>query len=512
MTGHSENTKRLARNTIYLYLRSFFALVISLYTSRLVLQALGVDDYGIYNAVGGFALMFWLVTGSLTSAVNRFLAYELGEGNQERMKMIFSMSLNIMIGFSLIVLLLAETAGVWYVSSRMTIPEGREAAALYAFQFAAVTVMSGIVVSPFNSSIIAHEKMGVFAAISVAETIIKFIIALFLVYGPVTMDRLILYSGLWMGATLLLQCFTIIYARVSFSECRFRRIFDKELFKELFSYAGWNFMGSFAGTMSEQGITLAMNVVFGPVANAARGVTNTVRNAVSMFVSNFTMALTPQITKAYASSDMEYTKSLAFRGSKFSFYIMFLISLPLILEAEFVLGVWLTEVPEHTVAFIRLAQIISLADLLYLVLTYVQNASGKVRGLQIMLSSITMLNFIVAYAAMKIFKKPELAYVVAILASLLKTVFFIGILKKTIRLTVKELMTGIYFPELAVVLSSSFIPAAICFLMPDGWVRFLVVGSACVICVGLSSLYIGCTRSERAYLFSLVKSSIFKVR
>jgi len=504
MIDKSENTKRLAKNTVLLYVRSLFNLVVSLYTSRLVLQALGVDNYGINNAVAGFASMFWLVTGSLSAAVSRFLTFELGRDNRERLKQIFSIALNIMLGCALIVFVLAQTAGVWFVLNKMTIPAGRETAAFWVFQFAIFSVMTGFIVSPFNSAIIAHEKMGIYAYIGIAETILKLLVALFLTYGHYNSDVLILYAGLWLVCTLIMQTYTIGYSTKNFDECRFRPIFDKKIFGELFSFAGWNFLGSVAGTFNGQGVNILMNIFFGPVVNAARGLAITVQNAVAIFVNNFTMALTPQITKAYAAGEREYMNSLTYRGTKFSFYIMFLISLPLILETKFVLSLWLVEVPEHTVQFIRLAQICSLAGLCYLIFGNVQNATGDIKKYKICISTLTFLSFVLAWIFLKLGFAPEIVYVAEIIVNLLQVVATLIIVKPTMGFSYGEVIRKVYLPEVMTVVVASVLPIILYFSLPYGWVRFLIVGSVSVICSCAAIFYIGCTQSEREYLLNII--------
>ena len=508
MTDKIANTKRLAKNTVLLYIRSLLNLFISLYSSRLILQALGVDDYGLYNAIAGFASMFWLVTGSISAAISRYLTFEFGKGDQKRVGEVFSLSLNIMLGFAVIVFLLAETGGVWFVANKMTIPPGRETAALLSFHTAVFAVMGGIIMAPFNSSIIANEKMGLFALTGIIEAVLKLLIALILVYGALSIDPLKLYSVLWMVTVFILQGIIVIYCRAHFAECRFRLFFEKGLFKEMFKYAGWSFIGSTVGTLNNHGVNVAINIFLGPAVNAARGLTNTVSNAVSIFVNNFTTALTPQITKAYAAGEKDYMKSLAYRGTKFSFFIMFLISLPLILETEFVLNVWLTEVPEHTIAFIRLAQISSMCTLLYIIFTNVQNASGRNRTYQLCLGAMTFLSFVISVVLLKVGLPPEAIYMQWIGIVLIKCMIFMRILKGTIPFTFGEIFKAVYLPIALVVISASAIPVAIHILMPYGWIRFLVVGFICVACTSVAVLWVGCTRSERKFLIETVYSRL----
>ena len=493
---------------MYLYFRSIFCLVLSLYSSRLILQALGVDDYGINNAVAGFASMFTLVTGSLSSAISRFLTFEQGTGNFTRQKQVFSISLNLMIGFALIILVLSQTLGVWFVQNKMTIPPGREAAALWAFRCAVLTVMTGLIVSPFNSAIIAHEKMDIYAFISIAEAILRMGMALFLAFGRYSLDRLVLYTLISTICTLALNVFAISFAAVQFKECRFKLYMEKKLFFELFGYAGWNFVGNVSGTLSGQGINMLINVFCGPAVNAARGLSNTVQRSITMFVNNFTLALNPQITKAYAAKDMDYAKYLTYRGSRFAFFIMFLVSLPVILEAQFVFTLWLGQVPDYTVTFNRLSLISTLISLLYIIFGAVQHASGNIRTYSLSISLINLLQFPLGWVFLRIGFSPAIVYIISIFTTILCFFAAHQIIQKTLHYSYKEIIKEIYIPELKVIVCSTILPLISILVLPYGWIRFLITGSLCVLCTVPSILFLGCSQSERFYIFNIIKSKI----
>lgn len=512
MDNKTENTKRLAKNTLLLYLRSLFNLFVALYSSRLVLQALGVEDYGIYNAVGGFVSMFWLVNGSLSSAVSRFLTFEIGRKDAEQTNKVFSLSLNLFLIMGVIVILLAESFGIWFLQNKMTIPEGRENAAFWVFQFSVVTVITGFIIVPYNAAIIAHEKMTIFAFLGIGETLAKFFIALFLVYGSYQTDRLFLYALLWLLATLSMQSVAIVYCRRSFSECRFRRFFEKSLFKQLFSFAGWNFIGSVSGTFSGQGVNVVLNILFGPVVNSARGLTGTVSNTVSIFVNNFTTAIRPQVTKAYAAGESDYMKFLVFRGCKFSFFIMFFFALPLCLETAYVLDLWLVEVPEHTMNFIRLSILISLIDLQYHYFGMAQLATGNIRKYELVKSVIVFMNFPLSYGLLKLGLPPEVVYMVAMLLSFCMMAWTLYIVNKSLGFTLKEIVTNVYSRIYLVVLTASPIPIFLHLVLPYGFLRFFIVGCLCVVCSGLSMYWLGCNPGERQYILSSFKSYLSRFR
>ena len=496
------NTQRIAKNTIYLYIRSLFSLFVSLYSSRLILQALGADDYGTYNVVGGFVSMFWLVSGSLSTAVTRFLNFEKGRDDSERVGNVFSLSLNLMLLLSLAVLLLAESFGLWFFHHQMNIPAGRETAAFWVFQFSVLTVMSGFAVVPFNSAIIANEKMGIYAYLGIAESIMRLLVALVLTFCHLSADKLIIYALLWMIATFLLQGSAILFCRRNFEECRFRRFFERGLFKEMFSFAGWSFLESIAGTFSGQGVNVMLNIFFGTVVNAARGLAGTVNNAVSIFVNNFIMALNPQITQSYASGDLGYLKSLVFRGTKFSFFILIFFAIPLFLETPFVLHLWLGEVPEHTANFVRLTLIISVIDLHGGIFNMAQKATGDIRTIQIWLSLSTLSIFPLSYVALKCGLSPEYVYLVSILVSLLKVCVILITVCKKLSFSMREILATVYLKMDIVTLLSLPIPILCHIMLPEGWWRLVAVTASSIVFIACFVWSIGSTKIERATLLN----------
>ena len=506
----AENTRRLARNTMMLYFRSIFCLVVSLYTSRLFLHALGVDDYGINNVVGGFASMFTLVTGSLSSAISRFLTYSLGTKDYQKQKQVFSIAVTLMMAFSLIILMLALTFGDWFLGTKLNIPAGRETAAHWAFHCSIASVMTSLIVSPFNSAIIAHERMGIYSIISIAEAIMRLGLALFMTFGSYSMDRLMLYTIVWTSMAISLRVFAMGYGMYHFQECRYRPYFEKGLFKELFSYAGWNFVSAVSNTLSGQGVNMLINIFYGAAVNAARGLSDTVQRSVSMFVNNFTIALTPQITKAYAAKEMDYVKYLTYRGSRFAFYIMFFISLPVILETEFLFTFWLKDVPAHAVSFNRLAMIVCTSGLFYTVFTTVQNASGNIRRMNLIISLVTLMEFPVSWFFLKIGTPPEVIYLI-IFAAVISNAFIVhSIVSKTMNYTAAELFKEVYLPELKVIVCSTIVPLICVLVLPYSWWRFLLTCTLCVCCTLPSILYLGCNASERAYIFNAVKGFLHR--
>ena len=500
MENTKGNTRRIAKNTIFLYARSLFSLFVSLYSSRLILQALGVEDYGTYNVVGGFVSMFWLVSGSLSSAITRFLNFAMGKGDKEQLKRVFSISLNIMLVLALIVLALTESFGTWFFHHRMNIPAGREGAAFWVFQFSVITVMSGFSVVPFNASIVAHEKMSIYAYLGIAEVLMRLIIALVLAFGAIHSDKLILYAVLWLVATLLMQAAAAVYCLRQFPECRFKLFFDKKLFKEMISFSGWKFLGSISQTFSGQGVNVALNLAYGTAVNAARGLTGTVSNAVGIFYNNFILALNPQITKSFAAGDTEYVKSLSFRGTKFCFFVLFLFALPLFLEVDFVLELWLVSVPEHTANFIRLSLIISLIDLHTAVFNMVIFASGRIRLFQLLTSIMIFLVFPFSQIALQQGSRPEVAYLISIIAVTVNVFISLWIIRRNIGFSLLEIFEKVFFRMELTVLISSILPVLISISLPFGGKRFILTLIVSIACSVPAILYVGCSRQERTVL------------
>jgi len=504
-------TRRIAKNTVLLYLRSLISLFISLYTSRLVLKGLGVDDYGIYGVVGGFVSMFSIVTGSLNGAISRFLNFAMGKGDKEDMSNTFAMSLNIMLILSVIVIALTETFGLWFLYNKMTIPPGRLNAAFWCFQFSVLSSVSGFLVVSFTASIIAHEKMGVFAYIDVGEVVLKFFIALLITFSLGNTDKLILYAALLLGVTLTKQMISRIYAMKHFEECKIRWYWNKQKFIEMFTYAGWGFLGKTSGTFAGQGVSMVINVVYGTAVNAARSLSWTVIHAVQIFVNNFTLAINPQVTQSYASGEYGYMKQLLFRGSKFSFFIMWMIVLPLILETEFVVGLWLGDYPDHTINFIRLALLYNQISTLHIVLAMGIRATGKIQWMQISFSLLEFFTFFAAYYLLHHGFPPEASYFCSVFVCILQVFVMWGLSKKQLSIPIIDFIHSVVIPSSIVTIASCLIPICLRFIMPSGWFRFVSVLFASLASSTISILFLGCDAVEREMIIEMVLGKIRKI-
>lgn len=507
MSTQSENTKRIAKNTLMLYARMLFSMLVSLYTSRVVLNTLGVEDYGIYNVVGGFVAMFSLISSSLSSASSRFLTFELGKGDMKQLKRVFSTSLLIHIVLAFIVLVLLETIGVWFLNTRMTIPAERLYAANWVFQASIVSFILGLISVSYNASIVSHEHMGVFASIGIVDVLLRLGIVLFIAYSSLNFDRLIVYSLLLVLVGACLQCIYFRYCRKHFEECRFIFSFDKQTWKEMSSFAGWNFIGCTAGLLKTQGVNILLNLFVSPVLNAARGIAVSVNTAVLGFAGNFMAALNPQITKSYASGEHSYMMSLVERGSRFSFYILLMLALPILFETKFVLTLWLKQYPAHTVNFVRLILLLALCDVLSNTLITLQSATGKIRDYQLAVGGVLMLNFPLSYICLKMGLAPESVYVVALSISVACLLLRLVFLKRMVQLSIRHYLGKVCFNVCIVSLSAAILPCIIHMHMGYGWLRFLSVTAVCLLCCTISIYVIGCSTSERSFIMDKIRTA-----
>ena len=504
MTDQISNNKRIAKNTLMLYFRTILVMLVSLYTSRVVLERLGVEDYGIYNVVGGLVAMFSILSGSLSAAISRFLTFELGRGNTERLKTVFSTSLNVQLLMSVVIVIVLELAGVWFLNNKMEIPHDRLLAANMVLHISMLTFLVNLISVPYNAAIIAHERMSAFAYVSLLEAALKLGVVYLL--GLVFFDKLPTYAFLLFVVSLIIRLVYGIYCKRHFEECKYRFKIDKPLLKEMVSFAGWNFIGSSSSVLKIQGVNILLNMFFGTVVNAAQGIAMQVNGAVNSFVQNFIMAMNPQITKSYAKGDINYMTQLVFSGSRYGFYLLLLLSMPILIETEQILSFWLTVVPVHTVNFVRLVLVESLVATLSYPITTAMNSTGKIRNYQIVVGGAYLLNVPISYLILKLGFPAEAVFIVAILLTILalctRFIFF-----KQMGLSVIAFIKQVGIKVLMILILSSLIPIVLHHYMPMGILRFVTV-----LCVGsiftISFIYLlGINKSER----EIVKQQINKI-
>lgn len=504
MSAESQNSKRLAKNTLLLYFRMLFLMTVSLYTSRVILNALGIDDYGIYNVVGGVVTMFTMLSGSLTAAIQRFITYELGTGNIKQLNKIFSSAVTIQIGIAGIIVIVAETLGLWFINTQLIIPEERLYAANWCYQFSIITFAINLISVPYNATIIAHEKMSAFAYISIFEAVGKLVIAFCISINPI--DRLIFYG---MMVAVLAGCVRLIYStycKRHFEEARYHFSWDKCLLKQMFSFAGWNFIGSSAAILRDHGGNIVLNMFFGPAINAARAIAVKINSVVTGFVLNFMIALNPQITKSYASGNSDYMFKLMFQGARFSFYLLLLLSTPVLLNTHYLLALWLKLVPEHTVLFVQLTLILAMHECLATPLITGMLATGKIRNYQIWAGGLNLMNLPVTYICLRVGCFPEVIVVVAILLSFAVQGVRLYMLKKMIGLPIRVYLKSVYLNIMLVAVVSYPLLYVVNSIFTEGIYGFFIISVFSVFTTTAAILYIGCNKTERALVLTRAKS------
>lgn len=407
----------MAKNAGMLYFRMLLTMAVTLYTSRVVLQTLGVEDFGIYHVVAGFVTMLGFLHGAMSSATQRFLAFELGKPGEKDMRGIFSMSMNIHILIALVVLLFGETLGIWFLNYHLTIPPERIEAARWVFHLALLSFMVTIISVPYNALIIAHERMGVFAWVSIIDVTLKLLVVFML--GWFGIDTLILYGLLSFIVVVLVFMIYRGYSRTQLDESRFRFYWDGQLFKVMLSYTGWNLWGNLAAVMSGQGVNVLLNIFFGPTINAARTISTQASGALNSFVQSLQMAVNPQIIKSYASNEKEYMYKLVCYGAKYNFFLILILSLPILNNTEEVLTLWLGVVPEYTVTFTKLMLINILVDSLSPSLMTAAQATGRIKVYQIVVGGLLLLNIPLSYFILKLGYEPQSVFIVGIGLSLM---------------------------------------------------------------------------------------------
>lgn len=499
------DTKRIVKNTSFLYIRMLVMMAIGFITARVMLKALGVDNYGINNVVGGLVSMFSMLSASLSGAVSRFFTFGLGKGDMKQLKVVFSTSINIHILLAIVVVIAIETVGVWFLNNRMTISPDRLIAANWVLQCSTVTFAINLLSVPYRAAIIAHERMSAFAYLTIFDATAKLlIVCVVYFYGG---DKLILLSILNITPAIISQVIYWRYCKQNFSECVYLFTSDKKLFKEIFSFAGWSFIGNTAGVMKNEGVNVVINIFTNTAINAARGIAMQVNGMVMQFISNFTMALNPQIIKDYAAGQLGRMHKLMFQGTKLSYYIFMVLSVPLIFEVEAFLYLWLGEVPDHSVLFTRLVLILSLAEIISYTLITAQNATGKIRNYQIVVGGILLLNLPISYVLLRMGVFPEITVVVAIVVSQLCLAARLWFLQRMIDFPVKQFIIKVYFNVIVVTILSLIVPAICYMLMPPGYVRVLILGSLSVLSSFAAIFFVGCTHEER----KLVSNTIVKI-
>ena len=505
----SDVNKKIARNTFLLYVRTLFTQMLSLYISRKVLEILGVEDYGIYNVVGSVIAALTFLNGSMAVATQRFLTIELGNNNLKAYNQVFCMSCQIHITLSFLILIVAETLGLWFVNNKLNIPVERIDAANWVYHTAVLSVALGIIQTPYVASLTAHEQMNVYAYVGMGETVLRLAFVLLLL--KLSGDKLILYAILMLVIQLFSALIYRIYCITRYSECRFSVVWDKALFKSLLGFTGWNLFGTLAWMMKDQGINLLMNIFGGPFINAARGVSYQIANAVQNLVSGFGTAVNPQLTKNYASGDTEKMERLLISSSKISYYLLWFIGLPVMLEIGFILNIWLVNVPDYTELFTKLIFVEALLSALSAPIITSLLSTGKIKWYQIVVGSVMLINVPISYLLYRTGVPVYTPFVVSIVISGISFVLRLHFCKSLIGFSVTRYLNSVLRPVLMVTSLSLILPFACTMLLNNNVIRFIIVLVVSSLSIFLAVCSVGLTEAERLYAKSIINSKLSEI-
>lgn len=506
MSNIQSNNKRIVQNTILLYVRMFFMMAISLYTSRVILAALGIEDFGIYNVVGGVVAMMGILNSAMAVSTQRFLTFELGKNDQTRLRQVFSMSMSIYLIFALLMFLLGETVGLWFLNNHLVIPHDRIIAANWVYQFSIFSAIISLLYAPYNAVIIAHEKMNVYAYVSIFEAILKLAIVYLLLL--ITKDRLIYYGLFLMSSSFFVTLSYLFYCIKHYGEAKYKFYWEKELFNNLMFYSGWNMFGSIAGLVKGQGLNILLNMFFNPSVNAARGIAFQINSAVSQFFTNFYTAVRPQITKYYAQGDFINMNKLVFRSSKFSFFLIMLISLPLIVEAPFVIKLWLGQIPQYVIPFMRLTIIITAIDAMASPLMTTAHATGNIKLYQSLVGTVVILNIPISYFFLKMGFSAISVFYISLILSIICLFLRLWVVKRLLKFPFTEYIKDVFVRCTFCALTAAIIPALLAMYMDDVLISFCLISITSLLSSGISIWFVGLRSNERFQLAKMIKNKI----
>lgn len=503
----ASNNKRIAKNTMFLYIRMMIIMLVSLFTSRIILQSLGVVDYGIYNLVGGVTAMFTFFNGALSDATQRYLTFEIGRGSEGNVNKIFSLCMILHIIMAVVVVIITEIIGLWFMYNKLQIPAERMDAAFWVFQFSVASMFIMFVSVPYNALIIAHERMKAFAFISIFTTGVNLFIA-YALFLSGSFDRLILYGFLLFVLQIINRLIYNNYCRRNFEESQFRLIWDKTKVKELTGFISWTIIGNISYIAYTQGLNLLLGMFFLPVVNAARGIAVQVQHAVNNFVKSFQTAINPQITKNYATGDLVAMHNLIFRSSRFSFFLLMVPMIPIIYEAPFILKLWLTEVPDNTIVFLRIILLTTWVNSLANPLGVSSKATGKIKLYEGTVATLKLLILPIAYICLRIGLPAVSVFIVHLVMECCTYSANLLVSRHLVNLPIRK-----YFKEVTlrvvVVGALSFIAPMILYVcMPDSFIRLIALAlSSCIVSVILIMCF-GLTFGERSFFLNKAKSII----
>ena len=500
----SDNNKRIAKNTLFLYLRMFVMMLTALFTSRIVLDVLGASDYGLNNIIGGVVVLFSFLNSALLSATQRFLNFHLGRQDYKQTNVVFCMSMNTYILLSIVVVVLGETIGLWFVNTQLNIPSERMYAAQWVYQFTLIQFVINLLRVPYNASIIAYERMNFYAYISLVEVIAKLLVV-YLLYIT-TFDKLIFYSFLYTIVPLIVAFIYRTYCNRNFDTTKYKRIWDKVAFKEMFSFSGWSLFGSLANLAAQQGLNILINIFYGVTVNAAAGIANQVSTNVYGFISNFQTAFQPQIVKTYAAKEIERFQKLIFQTSKFSYFMVLVLVLPILFTIDGILEIWLKEVPEYTAIFCRLILVFLSIEAITAPLWMSVQATGKIRSYQILMACLIFMNFPMAYLVLNLGFPVYTVWIVRIIINLITMIARCIYMKQRLQFPISQYIRNVIIPILIVTIASLPVPLILYNQIDNFWLNMFVVGFATFFVAILAVYFMGMNTHEK----ELVRNVLLK--
>lgn len=506
MPDSLSNNKRIAKNSIYMAIRMVFVLAITFYTTRVILDMLGVEDYGVYNVVCGFVSMFAFLNTSMSNGIQRFFNFELGKNGENGANKVYNTALLIQFILAIVIIILTESLGIWYLNNKMVIPPDRMFAAKWIFQFSILSFLFIIMQAPYIAAVMAHERMDFYAVVSVLDAVLKLAIVFAIPLFPG--DKLIVYGALFTLISVLNFILYFIYCKRNFPEIKIKRFFEKTLFRSMLGFSGWNIFGSLSGVMKEQGINLVLNLFFGPMVNAARGVASQINGGLQSFVSNITTPVRPQVVQSYSRGDFNRTMNLTYSISKLSCCFLYLCSLPVVLEINYILKIWLGDtIPEHTNTFVIIVILTSFVNNLNAAVSGVIHASGKMMVYQLVTSFVSMLCIPASYMGLKNGFTPEFALLMVFVWTTLAQVAALFILKSIVDYSIKNYLVKVLLPVFLLILFSFWPSLVLRMIIEEGILRLIIVGGSSVLVVSVEAYFIAFNKTEK----ELIKTFLAKI-
>lgn len=508
MSEFSASNKRVAKNTLFLYAWMFITIIVNLYTVRVIWKVLGVDNYGIYNVVGGIVLMFSFLNSAMIASSQRFIAFEIGTGNMEKLRRVFSISLTVHIILSLLILFLAETVGLWFLNTKLNIPTDRMYAANWCYQCSVIAFIINVISVPYNACIVAHEHMKQYGYFGILEVFLKLGIVFLLIIIP--FDKLISYSALVVCVYAVMRIIYGVYCKKHFEECSYHFVNDRKLLGDIFSFAGWSFLGNLGFSVRDQGLNIVLNLFFNVAVNAAKGIVNQISNTVNGFASNFQMALNPQITKRYAAGEIDSMMKLVFAGCKYSAILMLFIVIPLFFANEQVLKLWLGEIAPYTTGFLQLMLIMILIDSMVSPITTAIQATGHIKWFQIIISIIMLSNIPLAWMLLKIEANPYVVVYVSIFTSVIALTTRLILLHKLVEFSYVQFVTKVFVRIIALTAVTALITWWLYSVFPLTFIGLIGFVSSSLIIIAAMSYLIGLEPSERIVIVGIITKRLRK--